>query len=138
MLFFNVLMFNTCFIIQMTLKEITKLEKEINDVRAKLSPKDIPPKKSDTQVKQILNNSRDHKLSVSLSNVSRRNDRDGRVYPRTRVEHVRRFGSTTNDDIIIIDPQTYTNDTLRTRIEMDHTRIVENFITQSNTEQNTR
>lgn len=133
MLFLNVFMFNTCLIIQMALKKITKLEKEINDVRAKLSPKDIPSKKSDTQVKQILNNSRDHKLSVS-----RRNDRDERVYPRTRVEHVRRFGSTTNDDIIIIDPQTYTNDTLRTRLEMDHTRIADNFITRSNTEQNTR
>ncbi|VVC34043.1 Hypothetical protein CINCED_3A006515 [Cinara cedri] len=125
---------------KLTLKEFTKIEKEINVALDKLSPKDISPKKSETKVTQQMNNSKHHKSSVSLSNVSRRNERDTncRVYSRTHVEHVRRFGSTTNEDCIIIEPQTHRNETIRMRLETDRTRITENFINRSNIDQNTR
>lgn len=127
------------FIFQFSLKDITKMEKEIKVTLDKLSPKEKSTKKSENKVSGTLSTSRDQRSSMSHSNAYRRNDRNGnvRVNPRANMERVRQFGSITNDDIVI-EPQTYTNEVIRLRLENDYTRVMENFNNRSNIDQPTR
>lgn len=86
-----------------------------------------------------MNNTKDCRSSLSLSNTSRRTDQDAnsQAYPRSLAGRIRRLGNLTNNDIVI-DSRSYTNELLRFNIENEHSRIVENCINRSNIDQNTR
>lgn len=125
----------------MALKEITKIEKEIYDTINKLSPKNIPSMKTEIQAIQTLNNSRDHRSPTSLSNdrILQRNyhNTNYKGYYRARFKRVINFENT-NDNIIVTEPQSNSNEEIRMRLETDHTKLTNNSINQSIIEQNTR
>lgn len=107
----------------------------------KLPSKEKSPRKSETKISRTstCNNTRNRRSSLSLSNISRRTDHDTNslTQPRNLVGRIRRFGNINNNDIIL-DSQTNTNEFLRLRLENEHSRIVEHFINRSNIDQNTR